>query len=744
VLFHVDAREHVFFHETLGDDDGVFVVVALPRHERDEEVLAERELALVGARAVGKQVALLHLLAFAHARNLVDRRVLVRATELDERVLVVFLGQVVVAHHDVVARHGLHRAVAASQHEVGAVAGGAGFDAGADERCFGAHERHGLALHVGAHQRAVGVVVLDERNQRGRDRNDLARRHVDEVDLLRIEQRQVGGRTEERLGFEHLLQVFERGGLRRAAHEHLCVHERAVFVDGGVRFGDDVLLFFVGSHVAHLVGDAAVLHAAVRRFDEAVRVDSRVGGKRTLQTDVRAFRRLDRAHAAVVREVHVAHFEAGALARQTARAEGRETAAVREARQGVGLVHELRQLRRVEELLDRTDERTHVDEALGRQAVVVLRAHALAHHALDARETDAHLVLDQFTDRAQAAVGKVVLVVEAVARSLLHEVQEIGDGGEHFAAREHVGCLFRNLCLAPFVVLAQPCRHVDLPELAAFLQTEQFGEFQHFRADLAEQLVATDARGVIAARLEERALEVDARRLHGGGFARLRALHDLDHRLVAARGEVLLAQPLLFEEVEVLHETLEESGRVLLVVAERAQDEEDAETALARDACTGGRVLARLVLDVELEPLAALRVDGALHQLVLGEVAQAVALARFEDHARRTHELRNDHLFDAVHEERAALGHLRELADVDELLLDFTGVAVGESRLHETRHRIRVVLGAALRLGELRPGRQLAIIGIKLELELQRTVRHLDRRQVFEHFAHAVAHEPVE
>ena len=58
VLLDVDRREHVVPHETLGEDDRVLEVVTLPRHERDEQVLAERELALVGRRAVGEDVAL--------------------------------------------------------------------------------------------------------------------------------------------------------------------------------------------------------------------------------------------------------------------------------------------------------------------------------------------------------------------------------------------------------------------------------------------------------------------------------------------------------------------------------------------------------------------------------------------------------------------------------------------------------------------------------------------------------------
>ena len=74
-------------------------------------------------------------------------------------------------------------------------------------------------------------------------------------------------------------------------------------------------------------------------------------------------------------------------------------------------------------------------------------------------------------------------------------------------------------------------------------------------------------------------------------------------------------------------------GGVLLVVAEGAQQREDAEAALAGDAGAGGDVLAGLLLDVELHPLAAVGVDRALDQLVLGQVTEAEALAGLEDHA---------------------------------------------------------------------------------------------------------------
>ena len=77
------------------------------------------------------------------------------------------------------------------------------------------------------------------------------------------------------------------------------------------------------------------------------------------------------------------------------------------------------------------------------------------------------------------------------------------------------------------------------------------------------------------------------------------------------------------------------------------------QTTLARHPGAGGDVLARLVLDVELDPLAPVGVDRARHQLVLGQVAQAVPLTRLEDHARRTHQLGHHDPLGAVDHERA-------------------------------------------------------------------------------------------
>ncbi len=86
VLLDVDRGEAVVLHEALAQDDGVLVVAALPGHERDEDVLAERQLTHVGGIAVGDDLARLDLAADLDGRALVEAGALVGADELLELV----------------------------------------------------------------------------------------------------------------------------------------------------------------------------------------------------------------------------------------------------------------------------------------------------------------------------------------------------------------------------------------------------------------------------------------------------------------------------------------------------------------------------------------------------------------------------------------------------------------------------------------------------------------------------------
>src|SRR6476660_4730451 len=70
----VDGSINVFLHHLLGDHDGVFEVVSIPRHERDEHIASQRKLPVIGVWAVGDDLTAFHVLAFAHDRLLVHTR----------------------------------------------------------------------------------------------------------------------------------------------------------------------------------------------------------------------------------------------------------------------------------------------------------------------------------------------------------------------------------------------------------------------------------------------------------------------------------------------------------------------------------------------------------------------------------------------------------------------------------------------------------------------------------------------
>ena len=58
-----------------------------------------------------------------------------------------------------------------------------GLHAGSHQGRGGLDQRYGLPLHIGAHQCPVGVVVLQERDQRGRRGNQLMGRHIHVLDF---------------------------------------------------------------------------------------------------------------------------------------------------------------------------------------------------------------------------------------------------------------------------------------------------------------------------------------------------------------------------------------------------------------------------------------------------------------------------------------------------------------------------------------------------------------------------------
>ena len=135
--------------------------------------------------------------------------------------------------------------------------------------------------------------------------------------------------------------------------------------------------------------------------------------------------------------VHVSHLEPGTLTRQTTGAERREAALVREPRERVRLVHELR-------LSCEEPKNSLIAATTGRMLIsvcgVIASTSWVVMRSRTTRsirdEADTQLVLDQLADGAHPAVAEVVDVVGEVAGVAVVQLHEVRDRREDVGLRE--------------------------------------------------------------------------------------------------------------------------------------------------------------------------------------------------------------------------------------------------------------------------------------------------------------------
>ncbi len=190
----MNRGERVFLHQLLGNKNRILEVVPAPRHKRHEHVASKSQFALIGARPIGNHIALLYCLSLAHDGLLIDARVLIRTLELRKLIDVgVDLARSCAARNSVLGPDdnslGVDRVdhtIAARDYHGARILRRDLFHTRPHKRRFGAQQRDRLALHIRTHQRAVGVVVLEEWNQRSCDRHKLLRADVYEIQLGRL------------------------------------------------------------------------------------------------------------------------------------------------------------------------------------------------------------------------------------------------------------------------------------------------------------------------------------------------------------------------------------------------------------------------------------------------------------------------------------------------------------------------------------------------------------------------------
>ena len=396
--------------------------------------------------------------------------------------------------------------------------------------------------------------------------------------------------------------------------------------DGGAIIGDHVFCQCVPIQTRVLVADLGT-DLPVRGFYEAVLVGAGVGGHRPQQADVRPLRGLDGADPAVVRVMDVPDVEPGTLSGQASRPQRRQPPLVRQLRQGVGLVHELRELGAAEELPHRGHYRPYVDQSRRRGGRRVhLGGHALLDNAFHPHQADPHLVLDELTDSPHTPVAKVVYVI----RFALPPIDE-----------DH---------------RTQQADHV-LPR-----QRTVFGADVEVQA--AVKLVSPHASQVVApARVEEQVIKKVLGVVHARWLAGPQPTVELQQGLLL----VIYLGVLLDSRLEVLvigvYVDVLEKLHDLLVGRVPQRPEQHAHGALALAVHLDRYDVA--VAGLELHPRAPVGDQLGGGQQAAGSCVRAGR----EVDARRTHELAHHHPLGAVDHEGPGRRHHRYVAD--EQVLEF-------------------------------------------------------------------------
>ena len=184
----MDRGKYVFCNHPFGQQNSIFIVIAVPWHESDENVTSKSQITKIGRRTVSNDIALLDVVANTNQRTLVDTSRLVGTLEFMQTINInARLCRIKIlrcANNNTRCINLINNASTFGCNCCTRVTGNDRFHTGSDKRCFGANQRHSLTLHVGPHQSSVCIVIFKERNKRCCNRNQLLRRNVHEINVF--------------------------------------------------------------------------------------------------------------------------------------------------------------------------------------------------------------------------------------------------------------------------------------------------------------------------------------------------------------------------------------------------------------------------------------------------------------------------------------------------------------------------------------------------------------------------------
>ncbi len=477
------------------------------------------------------------------------------------------------------------------------------------------------------------------------------------------------------------------------------LHKQARFADKALVKAKVPLFFREVERLTRSILEFLKTDNAVRSFNEAEVVHHSESGERVDKTDVRTFRSFDRAETAVVRIVNVTDFEACTFTRKTTRTESGKTTLVREFRQRVHLIHELRELARTEERLDDGVHRTGIHQVTRSRRFVIAGSEVFTNDTAHAGKAHRELVCDKFTHRTGATVAQVVDIIEHITVGIAVETdhvfnnaEEVGFGHRHrgesrlgetdfsqklFDCRginlgiQTVAAHFTEIILARIIQERAFERNLCGCKVRSF-----FLRLVHHKVDELQciflRLALIGEKGIVDKEVffvfsNERNFEDTAFRQTSSALVIENAVcvqNDFARRCVDHIS--------CDDAAVVLFHVTRIEGHTFQILVEQVDNvcsrfkTDAAEKSRCRDLLlTVDNQIEDIAVRIEFNPSAAMRNNAAL-------VIRTTVREEFfiEAHTRRTVQLRNDNAFSTIDDERTVIRHDRQIADHN-VILDF-------------------------------------------------------------------------
>ena len=384
--------------------------------------------------------------------------------------------------------------------------------------------------------------------------------------------------------------------------------------------------------------------------------------------------------------------------------------------QRVVLVHELGQLGGTKEFLDGCHDRTDIDECLRRDDIHILNGHALAYYTFHTGQTDAELILQEFTYSAHAAVAQMVDIVRAAYT--IHEVQQIVNGSDDIVLRNRAVMDIKRRRAQQFHAAAIFLQQIELYDFAfakelAFtlnvngiehifrnhfaLRNDDFARFlihdgfsQYLAqntalpAELLGQLVTANRSQVVTLRVKEQRIQKLLGIVFIGRFARTQTAVNFDYSL--ALGLHILA--IAFQRVHDAGIFTKEVNDFFISSKTKGANE------------VSHRHLTRAVdtyrhhiigIRFEFNPRTTVRNNRSIIKMLTRWVNFLSIICTW-----RTNQLADDNALCTVDDKRTGIRHKREIAHEHFLFFNFACLTVDKTDIYADRSRKRHITLFAL------------------------------------------------